>query len=395
MYCIGLMSGTSVDGIDAALVEISGSELNLQVELLAAQTHSYPATMREEILAVCAGKPLSMEAFAQLDEAIASVFADAANAFAEKYPPAELIGSHGQTVFHRPHSDKFSIGYSLQLGRGEVIAHLTGMTTVSDFRTADIAAGGQGAPLVSKIDACLLSHPQNSRCVQNIGGIGNVTYLPPRDQPDWQAQVRGWDTGPGNVLIDLAVQKLTQGEQTYDRDGNWAAQGTPCQPLIEQWLQHEFFQQPPPKSTGRELFGEAFLSQCWQQAQAYDLSQSDWLATVSDLTAASIADSYHRFIPHRMAEVLICGGGSRNQYLIARLKHHLPPSVKVLTVDEVGLSGEFKEAIAFAILAYWRVGQPPYPGNLPQVTGARQPMLLGNIHYPFGYPKPDSGFSQF
>ncbi|MEQ8959607.1 MAG: anhydro-N-acetylmuramic acid kinase, partial [Coleofasciculus sp. C2-GNP5-27] len=231
---IGLISGTSVDGIDAAFVEIAGAESDLTVELLAGATYPYPEQLRSQILNLCAGGSLSMAEFAGLDDAIAQQFAQAAHAIQKHHPPAAtLIGSHGQTVYHRPPAPSppyTPLGYSLQLGRGEVIAHTTGIKTVSNFRVADIAVGGQGAPLVSKIDACLLCSPTQHRCIQNIGGIGNVTYLPPR-QGNWLDAVCGWDTGPGNTLLDLAVQHFTQGRQTYDQDGNWARQGTVCQPL--------------------------------------------------------------------------------------------------------------------------------------------------------------------
>ncbi|MBD1861523.1 anhydro-N-acetylmuramic acid kinase [Trichocoleus desertorum] len=387
MHVIGLMSGTSVDGIDAALVEISGLETDLQVKLLAGATYPYPEILQSQILAVGAGKPISMAEFAALDDAIATQFAQAALAVQAGHTPADLIGSHGQTVYHRPPkkdqrtNDKVvsssPLGYSLQLGRGAAIAHLTGISTVSNFRVADIAAGGQGAPLVPRVDAYLLGHATQSRCVQNIGGIGNVTYLPARSTANWEQQVRGWDTGPGNMLLDLAVQQLSQGAKTYDQDGAWAATGTPCQVLVEQWLQQDFFQQAPPKSTGRELFGLDYLKDCFADAGRYQLSDADFLATLTELTARSIAHSYGAFLPQLPDQVLLGGGGSRNLYLKQRLQVHLP-SASVITTDEVGLSADFKEAIAFAVLAYWR--HHGIPGNLPQVTGAAKAIALGEIH---------------
>jgi anhydro-N-acetylmuramic acid kinase len=234
---------------------------------------------------------------------------------------------------------------------------------------------------VPKVDACLLSHPQRTRCVQNIGGIGNVTYLPARKGANWLEQVSGWDTGPGNVLLDLAIQKLTKGEQSFDEDGNWAAQGTPYLPLVEQWLEQEFFHLPPPKSTGRELFGKSYLEKCWQDGQKYSLSPSDWLATLTELTAESIVHNYRSFLAQIPQEVLLCGGGSRNLYLKKLLTAKLAPQTRVLTTDEVGLSAEFKEAIAFAVLAYWRYCCS-FEGNLPSVTGAKHSVLLGDIHLP-------------
>ncbi|MBD0264522.1 MAG: anhydro-N-acetylmuramic acid kinase [Tolypothrix sp. Co-bin9] len=420
-YVIGLISGTSVDGIDAALVDISGTDFDLKVELLAGETYPYPAELREQILAVCAGEAISMAELAELDDAIALVFAQAAQNIQNGHKPATLIGSHGQTVYHRPPGGgvgegrtgrggdrerggqeeissstsssasstlplphfptpplptSHSLGYSLQLGRGAVIAHLTGITTISNFRAADIAAGGQGAPLVPRVDAYLLSHPQQGRCIQNIGGIGNLAYIPPR-RDNWLEKILGWDTGPGNSLLDLAVEHLTAGAKTYDENGNWAASGTPCHPLVEQWLSQDYFHLPPPKSTGRELFGVTYLHECLKDAQIYQLSSADMLATLTELTAVSIVHNYRTFLPQMPQQVFLCGGGSRNLYLKHRLQQLLQ-SIPVLTTDEVGLSADFKEAIAFAVLAYWR--NLGIPGNLPAATGASQEVLLGEIN---------------
>ncbi|MBC1218720.1 anhydro-N-acetylmuramic acid kinase [Nostoc sp. UCD121] len=392
---IGLISGTSVDGIDAVLVEISGTELDLKVYLLAGKTYPYPSELREKILAVGAGVAISMAELAEIDDAIAQVFAEAAQNIQIGHQLATLIGSHGQTVYHRPPKEgagnqrkrgremltphsalSTPLGYSLQLGRGELIAYLTGITTVSNFRVADIAIGGHGAPLVPRVDAYLLSHPEEGRCIQNIGGIGNVAYIPPR-HGDWLSKIRAWDTGPGNSLLDLAVEHLSAGAKTYDENGNWAASGTPCHPLVEQWLNQDYFHLPPPKSTGRELFGVTYLHQCLKDAQEYQLNPADILATLTELTAASIVHSYRTFLPEMPQRVLLCGGGSRNLYLKRRLELLLA-SIPVLATDEVGLNADFKEAIAFAVLAYWR--HLGIPGNLPTATGAPQEVLLGEIH---------------
>jgi anhydro-N-acetylmuramic acid kinase len=377
---IGLMSGTSVDGIDAALAEISGTEEDLSVDLIAADTYAYALPLRQQILATCAGHPISMEQLAELDDAIALAFADAAIAIQSQHSPtATLIGSHGQTVFHRaPLGGK--LGYSLQLGRGDLIARTTGIKTVSNFRAADISAGGHGAPLVPKIDLCLLSHPTLRRCVQNLGGIGNVAVLPPLNAGGLTQAVLGWDTGPANVLIDLAVQYFTQGQQTYDADGRWAAQGQPCQTLIDDWLSQPFFLKPPPKSTGRELFSPAYLQTCLQDAERLQLSQADILATLTDFTAASVVDSYRRFLDTMPEQVLLGGGGSRNAYLKSRLQRHLGNTIPVMTTDEAGVSAKAKEAIAFAVLAHWRI--LGIPGNLPSATGAREAVLLGDVYAP-------------
>lgn len=376
MKVIGLMSGTSVDGIDAALVEMIGTAHDLQVELLAGATYPYPDRLRSQILAVCGGAKLAVAELAELDDEIARCFAQAALAIQTNCEPAALIGSHGQTIFHRPTNAK-RMGYSCQIGRGELIAAISQITVVDNFRAADIAAGGQGAPLVPKPDAYLLGDAHEHRCIQNIGGIGNVAYLPPQSQPDWELQVCGWDTGPGNSLLDLAVERLSEGKLTFDRDGAWAATGNICEPLVERWLAQDYFRQPPPKSTGRELFGKAYLDKCCADAMAAGLAPADLLATLTELTAASIVDSYQRFLSDLPDRVLVCGGGSRNHYLMQRLQARLP-GITVATTDAAGVSSDYKEAIAFAVLAYWRIKE--IPGNFPAVTGANKPMLLGDVH---------------
>ena len=323
---------------------------------------------------------------AQLDDAIAFAFAQAANRIQMGHEKATLIGSHGQTIYHQPPQNleeqelisKSQIGYSLQIGRGAVIANSTNIKTISNFRVADIAAGGHGAPLVPRVDVALFGHPEIGSCIQNIGGIGNLAYIPAR-QDGYLDKVCGWDTGPGNSLLDLAVEHLTDGAKTYDENGAWAATGTPSQHLIEKWLQHEYFHLAPPKSTGKELFGKDYLHQCLQDASRYELSPADILATLTELTAASIIHSYRTFLTQMPQRVLLCGGGSRNLYLKQRLQELLAP-IPVLTTDEVGVSADFKEAIAFAVLAYWR--ESGVPGNLPKATGASQEVLLGEIHQP-------------
>ncbi|MGK7889857.1 MAG: anhydro-N-acetylmuramic acid kinase [Leptolyngbyaceae cyanobacterium] len=382
MRVIGLMSGTSVDGIDAALVQLSGMTTDLTVTLLVSETVPYPPALREQILAVCAGAELSIEALAQLDDAIATAFAQAALTVQANHPPADLIGSHGQTVFHRPPSSSEPLGYSVQLGRGEAIAIQTGIPTVSNFRAADIAMGGHGAPLVPAVDRYLLADREGDRCIQNIGGIGNVAYIPALKSAGSNPAanlLKGWDTGPGNALIDLAVEHLSQGQLTYDADGAWAATGQVCESLVNQWMQHPYFHQAPPKSTGRELFSPAYLHQCLQDAQVYNLSDADILATITELTVASIDHSYRTFLPQWPDQILVCGGGSRNPYLLDRLRSRLNP-IPVLTTNDAGIDADFKEAIAFGVLAYWR--WHGIPGNLPVVTGAQQAVPLGDLHLP-------------
>ncbi|MCM1984115.1 anhydro-N-acetylmuramic acid kinase [Lyngbya confervoides] len=371
---VGLMSGTSVDGIDAVLVDLSGSDQDLTVDLIASQTFAYAPSLRRQILALCQGERISLANLAQLDDNIARAFAEAALAVQSGKDPAILIGSHGQTVFHRPAAAN-TLGYSLQLGRGDLIAQITQTPTVCNFRLADIAAQGHGAPLVPRVDVCLLSDRHQSRCVQNLGGMGNTTYLPALDRVQSLGEgVLGWDTGPGNILLDLAVTRLTQGQLSYDANGQWAAQGKICHPLVHQWLQDPYFEISPPKSTGREYFGPAFLDQCFQAAAPYNLTPADLLATLTDFTAQSVAQEYRRFLPHPPGAVLLCGGGSQNTYLRQRLAIALNPTPVGITTD-YGLDAKAKESIAFAILAYWH--QLGLPGNLPRVTGAQRDCVLG------------------
>ncbi len=394
MKIIGLMSGTSVDGIDAALTEVTGKGYAVSAELIKGVVHPYAEDVRSRILSLCDNQPITLAELADLDDAIAHHFIEAVQALGTDLTSVDLIGSHGQTLYHRPPSAQ-RLGYTQQLGRGDLIARTTGCTTISNFRIADIALGGQGAPLVPIVDACLLAQPDRDLAVQNIGGIGNVTYIPAwkmdfaktsLSAPDG---IKGWDTGPGNALIDWAVTKFSNGQKSYDENGSWAATGTSHQDLINQWLEHPFFQTPPPKSTGRELFGVEYAERCWQTADAEGSSPEDFLATLTDFTAATIELSYRQFLPNLPKEVLIGGGGSQNQYLMRCLQQRLPecrvrstdqrPTDKS-EVNQRQVDANYKEAIAFAVLAYWRWHS--LPSNLPSVTGADRPCLLGEIWTP-------------
>lgn len=393
MYVIGLMSGTSTDGIDAALVAIEGAPPTLQWQVIQYNNLPYPPALQAEIFACFRPETSSVDRLCRLNFALGRAFAAAALhcIVAAGRAPADvqLIGSHGQTVWHIPSGADAS---TLQLGEPAVIAELTGVPVVSNFRTRDMAAGGQGAPLVAYVDQLLFTHPSKVRALQNIGGIANVTYLPSRPSgvPAVGAQStleRGgeqmtgeqafaFDTGPGNMLIDDAMRRISGGSLAFDRDGAVAARGQIDEELLAAWLQHPYFAQPSPKTTGRELFGTQMGEQLWQAAQAHHLSDADFVATVSALTAFSIADAYRRFLPRLPDEVIVSGGGARNPTLLTLLQSALP-TCTVITSDDVGLVAEAKEAVIFAILAYesWH-GRP---GNLPTATGASRPVILGSI----------------
>jgi anhydro-N-acetylmuramic acid kinase len=295
----------------------------------------------------------------------------------------DLIGSHGQTLWHEPPSGAES-GSTLQVGEPAVIAEMTGVPVVSNFRTRDVAAGGQGAPLVPLVDWLLFSDPTKIRAAQNIGGIANATFLPPFEKQSSQIDVlsnseRGvfaFDTGPGTMLIDEAARLATDGAWNFDRDGALAAQGRIDESLLAEWLADTFFQQRPPRTTGRELFGTQRAAEYWLQASRRGLSPSDIVATLTALTARSIEQAYRVFLPTFPDEVIVSGGGARNPTLMAMLTERLRPA-RVTTSQEYGLGVEAKEAVAFAVLAYetWH----KRPGNLPAATGASRAVVLGSI----------------
>lgn len=401
MLVIGLMSGTSADGIDAAVVHLEGAPPALTWELLAHVQLPHPPALREAIFAAFRPDTGNAEHLCRLNFALGRAFGAAALAAltAAHLTPqqADLIGSHGQTVWHIPTGPNAS---TLQLGEPAIIAEMTGLPVVSNFRTRDMAAGGQGAPLVAYVDALLFTHPTRHRAVQNIGGIANVTYLPPikeqRVSESANQRINGstsqisnaasplppppsplaFDTGPGNMLIDETARRATDGAWTYDRDGALAAAGRVDPHFLAELLAEPYFQQPPPKTTGRERFGIQRGSELWSQAIARGLRPPDIVATLTALTAASIARAYRDFLPHFPDEVIVSGGGAANPTLMAMLQEHLAPA-SLRRSDELGLPSAAKEAVAFAILAYetWH-GRP---SNLPAATGARHPVILGHI----------------
>jgi len=368
MRVIGLMSGTSVDGIDAALIEITP---DWRVTTLATQTTPYPLALRAKLLALGEGQLISMLEVGQLHRDLGELYGRCVLDLIQEAGPADLIGCHGQTVAHQPPQEK-QRGFSLQLGDGAVIAAVTGIPVVSNFRARDLAEGGHGAPLVPYVDWLLGHDAQQNRCLQNIGGIANVSYLPAGGD---QTTVIAFDTGAGNMLLDLTVAQFSDGQARYDSNGAKARQGTVNLLLLQQLLAHPYMQQTPPKSTGRETFGAAYF-QSWL-ARFPELSEADWLATFTEFTAQSIGRAYQQFLPRLPEVVYVSGGAVHNRYLMERLQSALP-EVAVTTSQDLGIDPTYKEAICFAVLANlrWR----GLTGNLPQVTQARQPLLLGDLH---------------
>jgi anhydro-N-acetylmuramic acid kinase len=378
MIIVGLMSGTSADGTDAVCVRIEGSPPSLSWELLSHISHPYTPELRKAIFDAFLPQTATVDMLCQLNFTLAETFAQAAleAITAAKLKPRQVsaIGSHGQTVWHIP-PGSMGVPSTLQLGNPSVIAQRTGVTVVSDFRARDMAAGGQGAPLVPYVDSLLLSHPTLSRAVQNIGGIGNVSYLPAHSQG---RDVIAFDTGPGNMLIDYAAGRSTGGKLTFDRDGELASRGRVNQALVDQWMTHPYFAQKPPKSTGRETFGVQMGEKLYDEALAKGLTAEDIVATFTAFTAQSIAQSYKDYLPTIPDQTLICGGGTKNPVLMAEVARRLP-GTKVFTCDQMGLPSQAKEAVSFAILAYETLNRRP--GNLPSATGATSPVVLGSITY--------------
>lgn len=377
-YVIGLMSGTSVDGVDAALVRVSGAGRDTRAELLEFCMYPYPSDLRKLVLDLSHGEG-NPALVSTVGVRVGQLFAEAALAVmmkADWLTPVDAVASHGQTISHTPNA-----GATLQIGEASVIAQKLGVPVVSDFRTADMAVGGQGAPLVPYVDWCLLTDPGKARAVQNIGGIGNVTYLPMGAGPE---AVLGFDTGPGNMLIDAAVAYGTNGAETFDKDGMYAQQGTVNGDFLEYLLRDPFLHQAPPKSAGREQYGAEFFahlvdSQRAEKTWINPRKPYDTVATLTAFTALSIVDAYERFLPDMPDEVIIGGGGARNPTLMAMLAEKLRP-IPVRTHEDVGINSDAKEAIAFAVLANETLlGNP---SNLPSVTGASRPVTLGKITLP-------------
>lgn len=373
---VGLMSGTSLDGVSAAVVRFTEDEdSGIAWELLAYDVTPYSDSERE-LLAECL-TGTSPDVYCRVNYELGDWLARAAIAvIAQAGVPRDAIAgiaSHGQTVWHVPaHS-------SWQIGHPAVIAERTGLTVISDFRARDIAAGGQGAPLVPIADTLLFGSKDQWRALQNLGGIGNLTVVPPRVIAASPATpVRAFDTGPGVVVIDGVTQRLTSGRARYDRDGVLAAAGTPIVAAVDAELSDAFFRAEPPKSTGRELFSpsyiDSFISSCRRLAP--NATTEDIVATAVSLTARSIALAFERFIPEPVTELVVSGGGAKNPTLEAAITRAVAP-IRVLRFDDLFFDGEAKEAVAFALMGFLHLRGRA--GNVPSATGARGPRILGSL----------------
>jgi anhydro-N-acetylmuramic acid kinase len=372
---MGLMSGTSMDGVDAALARIKGSGLDTQIHLIKFICVPYAPSLRERLEDI--NLKGSTGEVSELNFLVGEAFAQAAlTVIKEAGLSAEnvdLIGSHGQTIYHNPPSSMKGIPSTMQIGELDVIAERTGLTTIGDFRPRDIAAGGEGAPFVPYIDYILFSRPGRVSAAQNIGGIANVTVVTERIE-----DVTAFDTGPGNMLMDKVLSLATGGKEKYDRDGKLASRGSVNKKLLDELLSHPFFDRLPPKSTGAELFGNEKAKGLYTLVEKKRISLADLMATILALTVESIARSYERFIFSKwpVSQVILSGGGARNSALVRGLKKRLD-HLEFSTSDKYGIPVDAKEALAFAVLAN-ELLCGNYT-NLPSVTGARRPVPSGKI----------------
>lgn len=384
---IGLMSGTSLDGCDAVLSTIESKNNKLEISVKSFITHPMPNELRQQIVKQLKPESSRIDLLTKLDAALSTWFISAVDALLEhsgtRREDIDVIGSHGQTMWHDVNTKDNRNTW--QLGDGSFIAAVTGITTVSDFRTADVAVGGQGAPLIPFFDNLQYGGSEQNVALQNIGGIGNVTLVPAKSLLASGSKVMGFDTGPGNMIIDRFMDRISEGKQLYDKDGALAASGTVNDTLLRKWLQHPFFLQPPPKSTGREQFGHEYADERYREAMEQGLSAADAIATATAFTARTIALAYRiafsgsnsALTPHK---VVVAGGGAHNKTLMSMLSSLLVPAA-VVRAGEEGTPGEVsadcKEAVAFAVFAYLALFGKS--NHLPSTTGADREVILGKI----------------
>ncbi|MFD9626661.1 anhydro-N-acetylmuramic acid kinase AnmK [Peribacillus muralis] len=379
MYIVGLMSGTSLDGIDAALVRVNGSGLKTEMEPIEFITSPFPEDVEKEIIQSLSVDTSNVQLICSLNFKLGKLFAEATKEVCAKaglpLEQLDLIGSHGQTIYHQPLQEQNMVPSTLQIGESAVIAYETNTPVISNFRTMDMAAGGQGAPLVPYTEYVLYRSETKGRLLQNIGGIGNVTVLPKQATLE---DMYAFDTGPGNMIIDEVCRQLFQ--MKYDEGGKIAKQGKINEELLSHCLSHPYIMSHPPKSTGRELFGSQYVENLLKKFAT--LPSQDILATVTMFTAKSIVENYQAFILPKtdIKEVIIGGGGSYNKTLMEMIQSLLGHSITVLTQEDMGYSSEAKEAVAFALLA-----NETFHGNtsnVPKATGADFVVILGNMTYP-------------
>ncbi len=381
MLIIGLISGTSADGIDAALVDIEQGENGLKFNLISFKTYRYPEKVRRMIMNVSSGEDVKMEELFRLHFLIGDLFASAALRIVKDsgidIRDVALIGSHGQTLCHYPSKGRGifkNTRVTFQAGELSVIAERTGIITIGDFRIADMAAGGQGAPLSPYFHYEFFKNSLKNIAVQNFGGIGNVTFISVNSS---LYDVIAFDTGPGNALLDSVIYQLSRGRKRMDRDGRIAVKGKVNDELLHILMNHPFLKKRPPKSTSREEFGGVFLKNIltWSGRRMIDLS--DLLATLVAFTVRSVEYHYRKFLPwDRIDEIVVCGGGSRNPSIMKALSDAMDP-IPVRVFDDYGINADAVEAVTFALLA--RQCFLNIPANIPSVTGAKGPVILGKI----------------
>lgn len=383
---VGLMSGTSLDGVDAALVQITGAGERTQIQLKHFLSLPFEASVQSELLRAASGAAVSTQVLSHLNFLLGRLYVEAVLTLCREAEAdigtVDLIGCHGQTVFHQSQPALFCgrmVASTLQIGEASILAEVTGVTTICDFRPRDMAAGGKGAPLIPYVDYLLFRDGQLGRALLNIGGIANVTCLPAEALVQ---QVTAFDTGPGNMVMDALVRHFTGGQKTYDQDGLIASRGKIIPALLEKLLTGPYFQAPPPKTAGREQFGEAFVAEFLRESARFE----DLVCTAAELTVQSVAQGVSRFLlPHtRIDQLIVSGGGARNGFLMERLQAVLAPA-QVLRSEALGVPSAAKEAIGFAILANETFHL--HSGNVPSATGARHPVVLGKVIYGSNYKR--------
>ena len=382
MLVLGMMSGTSADGIDVALAEVSGAPPRLRTQLVAHASRRMPDVLRKEVLRIAEGAACTSAEISQLNFRLGMAFADAAIAACKEFRVAlsriKVIGSHGQTIFHQGRPVSFlgrSTASTLQIGEPAVIAAETGIPAIGDFRVADMAVGGQGAPLVPYADYLLYRDEQIGRVALNLGGIGNLTVLPAGASP---RQVVAFDSGPGNMLMDALVWHFTKKKQRFDRGARLARQGTTNPKVLKELLRDPYLRLGPPKSTGREYYGRAYFQELLRMGKKFGAGPNDLIRTTTEFTVASVVDALKRFVLRKtkIQQLIVSGGGAKNPLIMAQLTAALAP-VEVMASSKLGVPEEAKEAYAFALLAYetWH----RRPGNLPSATGAERAVVLGKV----------------